>query len=866
MTQAPRHSTLLSLAWCIAWESEQQRPTPAMLDQMRGALQSESLEVDKSLPEEIRSVIKELRSLKLADLQSNGFPETVNDLEQLATRFPNLWNTRIGLIYGGATKIKSYVFESADLQEIRGASALLDRINLIDLPAFFHAETDRDRFSQCRDAAGYCRQIRSDWLHNHFPALEHALAPEMVIYSTGGNILAFCPANLVDDLANAIEKRYTTETLTANACAVSSIFRPLEIYLGLLTTPIKDTPWLDNLELDRDNPAFRAYFGMYKKTDEQGHEVEALAPKDAFMQRKGFSELVGKLANQFNQRRSGYDAPDSSRPSRRYPPMFETHPYLMRDDSDRRSLILELTPAKVVEMNPELSPCKLLPDEILPDNPKFSEPSARKRWIGQVTKRENSRWRAWYRKTEFLEKWNPIQVLDDDLKARGIELRTKEDLQRREDLFRVGLSSWVNRFEQFLLENNMIDIYDSQYKIFGSAEAEDDGRPSICNYYTREARSLTEIGSASNGYVAYIFADGNNMGAYIRDKIKTPEHYQQFSQDVFEATEQSVYWALAQCVRPHHYTPDAKSSRDNKDPVWIHPFEIIAIGGDDVLLIVPANTALEVAQKIGEKFEEILQSKTDKDETEKEKLRYGIDSAIQKEASSCHRYKKLEAPQSKCCLSISSGVLITAVNTPIYYADKLVSQLLKSAKKKAKDLRNKGYFGGTVDFLTLKAVTMISSNIESFRSEGLTVRFPERNQDLKLYATPYTIHELYGLIETVRAIKKSGFPRSQLYQIRSLLEQGKRTAILNYRYFRIRLGKDNQRLLESNFEVTWCEAETNRGNLAPWIKAIQTPQKTIYETLWREMVELYEFIDLPEEGETPQQSTSQMIRDGEVLE
>src|SRR6266480_2373704 len=41
---------------------------------------------------------------------------------------------RVALVSGGATRIKSYVFESARLPEIRGASGLLDRINLEDVP------------------------------------------------------------------------------------------------------------------------------------------------------------------------------------------------------------------------------------------------------------------------------------------------------------------------------------------------------------------------------------------------------------------------------------------------------------------------------------------------------------------------------------------------------------------------------------------------------------------------------------------------------------------------------------------------------------------------------------------------------------
>lgn len=41
------------------------------------------------------------------------------------------------------------------------------------------------------------------------------MQPELIIYATGGNILAFCPAAYIETLANAIEKRYTHETLTA---------------------------------------------------------------------------------------------------------------------------------------------------------------------------------------------------------------------------------------------------------------------------------------------------------------------------------------------------------------------------------------------------------------------------------------------------------------------------------------------------------------------------------------------------------------------------------------------------------------------------------------------------------------------------
>ncbi|WAL59838.1 type III-B CRISPR-associated protein Cas10/Cmr2 [Thermocoleostomius sinensis] len=749
----------VAIAWCLAWgDRREPQLSQDLLQQFR-----EAIDTDREPPEPLNPYFERAKSLQSLTAE---FPKS---LQNLSPELVHLWQqkTKIGLVYGGATKIKQYVFEEAKLQDIRGASALLDRINLYDIPEFFGSS----------EGTRSARQ----WLENNDSTLAKALIPELLIYYKGGSFLAFCPAALIDSLADAIEKRYTQETLTANSCVVGDVFHPLEIYLGLLQNPIEKTLWLDSLQSHLTNPAVQAYFGI--QANDPPDKIEA-----AFKSRKNFNELVAKLANQFNQRRSGCDRPSleqnntpdqKTRPSRRYPPMFETHPYLVRDAGDRRSSVATVTD--------------------FPEPIQFSETLARKRWVGQITKQESAEERTWFRKAGL--DWDAGEV-----------------------------ESWVNKFEQYLRDENLVQKYDSDLNLF-------DENQKIRDIHKREARSLREIAAADkNGFIAYIYADGNNMGQYIRDHIATPAQYEQFSNDIFHATEKSVYYAIAHHLKPYHYTPDSCSNRTNKDKVWIHPFEIVTIGGDDVLLIVPANKALNIAKTIGDRFEEILI----------ETGRYAIEPSQKPTPhSEIHRYNPQEAPESKCCLSISSSVLITADNTPIYYADKLVSQLLKSAKKKAKDLKEKGYHGGTVDFLTLKAVTMISSNINAFRDQGLTVKLPERQQELKLYAAPYTLHELGGLLETAKAVKKSGFPQSQLYQIRSLLERGKRTAILNYRYFKVRLAADKQHFLDNDFEKAWCGAKTNNGNLAPWIQAIQKDGKTTYETLWRELVELLPFVDDP---------------------
>lgn len=720
----------IGITWCLAWGNERKpKCDPQILDRIRHG------STETSIPEEASDILQQVRQLRTLTL-----PE---QLSEIRDRFPNLWNQKhcIGLVYGGATKIKQYVFEAAKLPDVRGASAILDRINLVDLPAFFNREQSHEV---------------TQWLDNNFPGLKDALIPQLIIYSTGGNILAFCPAAFIDDLANAIEKRYTEETLTANSCAVGDTFKLLELRLGLLREPIETTPWLDWYRQKHQHPLVRAYFGDSKHSD---------SLSELFQNRKNFNELVGKLTADFNKRRNGNDT--ESRPSRRYPPVFETHPLVRRDENERRSAVTQVT---------------------LPNEPWFSETLARKRRMGEIAKKEFSN-DGWWTKVKL--DWNPGEV-----------------------------DSWVAKFKQYLDDNP--DRCDRYYSNTSIDEV-------------IEAKTLDAIGSSSDGFVGFIYADGNNMGGYIQSQIKSPQDYAKFSRDIFEATEKSVYRAIADCLQPQIIENLGNPDSPHKDGEIVHPFEIVTIGGDDVLLIVPANKALDIAHKIGVEFEQILS----------ENPGYRLNDSHRENLCRCHRYSNSSSntPRSKCQLSISSGVLITSYNTPIYYADRLVSQLLKSAKEKAKDLKKYGYCGGTVDFLILKSVTMISSKIKEFRKQALEIE--STSKKLRMYAAPYTLHELGGLLKTAQALIQSNFPRSQLYQLRSILERGRRTAILNYRYFRVRL-KDKQHLLEQHFEKAWClpKDENNNGNLAPWMSVLDEKGSVIaYETIWRDLVDIYPFVE-----------------------
>lgn len=806
-----------ALVWCLAWGPDQKcRDTDLVnvLPLLR-EIQDTKNGQNQTKPD-VSSIAPQAQVFVdlVWDLKQVEFPETQEAVNRLLGGAIGAETATVGLIYGGATKIKQYVFEGAKLPDVRGASALLERINFIDLPALFGKV-------KVQDKKRVSLTIK-DWLHSQSQELADALIPELIIYSTGGNILAFCPPAFVDVLADTIEARYSEETLTANSCAVGQVFRLLELRLGCLQAQIQDNQvqwWQEDLEkrfelpIKSQNPKNLVTDYFYRRSSSR-HEEDSFATH--FQNRKSFNELVTKLAIAFNQRRAGMVV-SGNRLTRRYPPMLETHPYLLRDDHDRRSAI-------------DRSETK----------GKVSEVLARKRVVGEITKRKQGK---------------------DQLPLWWSQLQAKQQEDDCWDPLMLFFESWGQRFEHAFEKSEAVKKYSNTYYQGCAKES------------VTEARNLREIGNVADpgqGFVAYIYADGNNMGGYIQG-LRTPQEYQQFSKDISKATEQAVYIALAKhlTVRQIQNLQSDPGEDENRNSQWIHPFEIVTIGGDDVFLIVPADKALAIAQSIGEEFERLLLDKSSEYRVKETDRKQSDDKPDQKDA---HHYDRHNAPESTCHLSMSIGVLITAEDTPIYYAQNLVEQLLKSAKQRAKSLKKDyHYYGGTIDFLVLKSVTMISSKISEFRKQALEIEQSAASQNphakkhtLRLYGGPYTLHEIGGLLQTLQALKESEFPKSQLYQIRGFLEQGKRTAILNYRYFRTRLNNGKGQTLEEGFEEPWCGAKNNPGNLAPWMTSSDQEGKTIYTTIWRDLVDLLPFFEASQEQDS--QSSQSETQNQEVLQ
>ena len=164
---------------------------------------------------------------------------------------------------------------------------------------------------------------------------------------------------------------------------MGAVFKPLEIIFGSLPDIISDDLfWFEQYQQAFRDPNQRNFISAYiQPQDTEGNNLENPTEEQlwqAFRTRKSFNELTSQLATLFNQRRSGNQVGD--RPSRRYPPMLETHPYLRRDGSEKRLAVTQATD--------------------LPSEPWFSEVTARKCRIGQIAKRDGTTDR-WYQQAKL---------------------------------------------------------------------------------------------------------------------------------------------------------------------------------------------------------------------------------------------------------------------------------------------------------------------------------------------------------------------------------------------------------------------------------------------------------------------------------
>lgn len=332
------------------------------------------------------------------------------------------------------------------------------------------------------------------------------------------------------------------------------------------------------------------------------------------------------------------------------------------------------------------------------------------------------------------------------------------------------------------------------------------------------ARDLHEI-AGSRKTIGLIYADGDNVGKLIESSASLLEYHKK-SQLLIELLSKLVFDALAK-----HLT--ARMVKRNDETILIHPFEIVTIGGDDLLLIVPGNVALSIAMDIGTGFAKQL-------------------------GEQIVRWEEVQGwKRPETMPTLSAGVVIADENNPVRFVRNLAEQLLKRAKQKARQsAKNSDEVDGAIDFLIMKSQSMLANDISELRRMvyeiPLTRPQSSSTQDrISLTGRPYLWRDFQKLLSHAHLMRNASYPQSQFQAFRRVLRETKQLGPLwpTLWYYRQKMRGGEKRIeLLQKIEQEWEMINGQPGNLlVPWLPT-KDRQNVKYYTIWEDLYEVWSML------------------------
>lgn len=296
-------------------------------------------------------------------------------------------------------------------------------------------------------------------------------------------------------------------------------------------------------------------------------------------------------------------------------------------------------------------------------------------------------------------------------------------------------------------------------------------------------------------YIGVIYADGNRMGDRLL-QIKSKTALRGFSKTVDTATSQAIASVLAKCWGQLPAPEDRP----------LLPALVPLCGGDDLVVIVPGQVALEVAVGYLREFQEQVRQSLPR---EVEEMIGG------REVSAC------------------AGVAIGKAHVPLAVLFDLAKELCGLAKKRSFDLfQQTNREEPCIDFQVV--TTPNWAEVEISRSEQLLPR-----DNLRLTCRPYTVGGAEGLIKAVRSLKSEKFPPGKLHDLYRSLWLGRHQATFKYLTMFVRAQESavGQRQRSALREAE-ADLEVLLPPWRPW------PGRSLaWETPYADLVEIYQFIE-----------------------
>jgi len=297
------------------------------------------------------------------------------------------------------------------------------------------------------------------------------------------------------------------------------------------------------------------------------------------------------------------------------------------------------------------------------------------------------------------------------------------------------------------------------------------------------------------GYLGLIYADANSMGKAIEAQ-KTLAAVEQFAQRIDDA----VFTAMGEAIKEH--LPVQKD---------MLPFDVLLVGGDDIVMVTSADKALTVARTLAEQF---------------------------------HKHSG--------GYTLSVGVVLAPVTYPFNLQLKLAEDILKDAKKtgaKSQVKSNGAPEEARISFVVITGSTSLS--YEKLHHEMERKATNAAREEFQATLRPYTLRDFTRLLDRLQAGKELRLGRTKLHQLREAILKLNRTTTILESLALLRNWNTKERdfiremVQELDNHLTQKERE-QRGTLFPWYleSAKEASENDTYRTPLLDFVELYDFVSL----------------------
>lgn len=278
-------------------------------------------------------------------------------------------------------------------------------------------------------------------------------------------------------------------------------------------------------------------------------------------------------------------------------------------------------------------------------------------------------------------------------------------------------------------------------------------RREVSQEVSREGPKDLDDLAGQEGRIALLYADGNNMGDLLQ-RAPSPASYRHISEALSTATREALFQAL------HKVFGERLQQK--------LPFEIIALGGDDIVVLLPASVGWAVALRVLDNF-----------------ARSSVIQRLQEEMQ--ERLGAGTVPP----LNLSAGLAIADVKYPVRFLFDLAEGLLKEAKRlaRAQQTATLCHLWLRAPVITEEAATMLKALYEREQPA------PERY----LTARPYTLEQAQRLTQVAQLLAE--IPASQRRTLAEALEKGVHVSLNYALYQAARVRAELRDRLQQAFEA-----------------------------------------------------------------